>query len=209
VNPLQSINLAALAATLAAVVAGILKTFSDTQTINVSFIIGNSDSILLGVSIVLFRLKMALDDHKYFGDPERDENAYRAFGFVMAIFFWICFTIAGYLLNRPEEASKVLVAAYLLSFIWIGVHLLEIGSDEQRRISQRMIAVLRHKWIITNGIYGLMLILYDIGATVTVGVWEYHFDMSKWISFVVMLLTLVYDWVFSDSFRNFTKPQNV
>jgi len=133
VNFFQGINAAATFLILSAIVAGLARRLFDLQESPTWYLLDHLEIVYLALFIILLRIKTSLDDHKHFAEMQRDQNAFRYVGFVLAILSWVFWALAGYLVPFTVRASELLAIGILISTSWVVVHLIEILVDRERR----------------------------------------------------------------------------
>ena len=193
-------NNAASFAIFGAVTAGLARLLNGADIVDYSFIINNVDSIFLAFFIVSFRIKMHLDDYKYFKEFDADRNRLKYVGLLLAVITWIMMALSGFTIDHPHASSALLAVSFAISTIWIAVHLLEIASSRERRIAEKFIITLRNKWVIINSLYIITLLLYSAGASVMVALYGKSFVISQWVFIAIMIFIVIIDNLISDSF---------
>lgn len=159
--------------------------------------------ILLGLFIVVFRIKTSLDDHKHFGEEHQDQNLFRYAGFILAILSWLFWGIAAYLLYYTERSSEMMATSILISTMWILVHVIEMLSDPKRRKKEILTSLMRQKWALTNILYALCLVAHSGWFTPWLRVGSAR---PLWI----LLVLLMYDIVTSGTFKDLIpRPQSI
>lgn len=159
-NIYQGANAAATFLILSAIVAGMANHFHTAAASPIELLVAQPEVALLGLFLIVFRIKTLLDDHKYFAEPYQDKSALRYFGFVLAVVFWVFLGIAGYLLPFTIRSSEILAASILVSTLWAVTHIIEINLDKGRRNSELVTCLMREKWIAINVLYMLLLVAH-------------------------------------------------
>jgi hypothetical protein len=198
VNMFQSANGAATFLILSAIVGGLAKRFDGMEDDPFTYLYSHLAIIYLGLFLVVFRVKMFLDDHRHFGEQFQDKVKYRYVGFVLAVLSWLFWGLAAYLLTNPLRSSELMAAAILISTLWVGVHLIEIATDSSRRNLETLVSLIREKWILINIGYVLCL-----GAFL--GWFRPVIAKGDLKPLYVLLLSLTFDVVTSRSFTGILK----
>lgn len=198
-NLFQAANGAATFLILSAIVAGLAKYFEASPSSPLQSLLGQPDIILLGLFIVIFRVKTLLDEHKHFAESYQDKSNFRYVGFLLAVLSWILWGIAGYLLPNTARSSELMVASIAVSTLWVAAHVIEILTDKTRRNSEVLTSVMREKWVVVNILYILFL-----GSHIG---WLSPVVKEKAIAPLILLLVLLlFDVVSSRSLQHVTKP---
>jgi hypothetical protein len=156
-NLFQGANAAATFLVISALVAGLAKQAPDVQGSYSTYLWTQKAIVLLGLFIVLFRIKTALDDHRHFAEAAQDKNVFRYIGFILAVLSWIFWALAAYLLTNTLRSSELMTTSLLISTSWIIVHLIEILVDRERRKNELTTSLMREKWVLINIGYILCL----------------------------------------------------
>lgn len=179
----------------AALLTGLYKLVGDAD-ISLELLSKEADSIFLAIFLIFYRLKMHIDDHKYFKNFEDELDRFKHLGLVLAITIWFLLAFAGYYLKYPETSCHLIALSFAISTIWIALHLMEISKNNASSLTERLIQNLRQKWIIINVVYMILLELYaqesDILFTFR-GHIALHFDLAKWGFIVLMLIVMAAD----------------
>jgi hypothetical protein len=191
----QTMNNGASFMIFSALLAGIYKLLGDAD-ISWKLLSTNADSVFLAIFIIFFRVKMHMDDHEYFEHFKKELNKYKYLGLIFALTIWFLMAFSGYYLRYPETSCHLLALAFGFSTIWIVLHLMEISRENTDSIANRFIRNLRHRWIIINVSYIILLELYaqesDILFTFRGNI-AMHFDLAKWGFIVLMLIVMATD----------------
>jgi hypothetical protein len=157
-NIFQAANGAATFLILGALVPGLARHLEAVSDSPLDYLLANPPIILLGLFIVIFRIKTLLDDHKHFGEAYQDTNAFRYAGFMLAILSWLFWGFAAYLLPSTMRSSELMAVSILISTLWVAVHVIEILVDKTRREQEAVTSLLREKWVVINVLYMLCLV---------------------------------------------------
>ena len=198
-NLFQAANGAATFLILSAIVAGLAKYFDASTSTPLQDLLSRPEIILLGLFIVIFRVKTLLDDHKHFAESYQDKSNFRYVGFLLAVVSWLLWGIAGYLLPNTTRSSELMVASIGVSTLWVAAHVIEILTDKTRRINEVLTSVMREKWVVINILYMLLL-----GAHV--GWFSPIVEEKAKSPLVLLLVLLLFDVVSSRSLHDVTKP---
>lgn len=199
-NIFQAANGAATFLILGALVPGIARHLETIDGSPVDYLLANRPIVLLGLFIVLFRIKTLLDDHKHFGEAYQDTNVFRYAGFMLAILSWIFWGLAAYLLPSTIRSSELMAVSILLSTSWVAVHVIEILVDKNRREKEAVTSLLREKWIVINVLYMLSLVGH-------VGWFRPVIVSGASEPLVVLLLVLAYDILTSRTLKDILNAQ--
>jgi len=197
VNLFQSVNGGATFLILGAVVTGVGRRLLDVQDSPTWYLLEHREIAYLAIFIIVFRIKTSLDDHKHFGEKDRDQNAFRYIGFVLAILSWIFWAVAGYIVPSTVHASELLAIGILISTSWVVVHLIEILVDKDRQKNEAATSLMRQKWVLFNIGYMLCLVGY-------VGWYRPVIKEGTSAMLLVLLAILLIDILASRSFRDVT-----
>ncbi len=159
-NIFQRLNAGATFCIISSLIAGLVVSLSGNSESVIKFFWDNREISLVCIFILFFRIKLQFDDHKHFGESSQGKNKYRWWGLFIAFLSWIFMALAGYFVHTPEKASELLFLSILISTAWIGVHLLEISKDPEKKVKDEAIAVMREKWVILNVVYMFCLVSY-------------------------------------------------
>jgi len=188
-NPLQAINSAASFAIFSALIAGLVRMFDVDDDILWSSVVHNFDAFLLAVFIVLFRIKMHFDDHRYFATADLDIGHFQYMGVVLAILVWIEMAVSAGTVDRPKVSAWFLLISLLTSSIWIFTHFAQLVSlqndDSRPTILQRL------SWATFNMIYCMALGSYIMAGRVETGLfrnWSYLVHTSILLFMVAALI---------------------
>jgi hypothetical protein len=194
VNIFQSINVTTSLAALGACGIAVNRVISDLKPEDslAAAALKNLVPILLGVFIILFRIKTMFDDHQHFSEERQKKGGLRHVGFILALFSWLFWVIAAYLVFAPARAAELMVISITISTAWIAVHLIELIVDK-RRTQEIATALMREKWV-----------LFNAGYIITLGVfigWVKPVVPPQTISTLVVLFILfVFDYLTSRSY---------
>jgi predicted neutral ceramidase superfamily lipid hydrolase len=172
-NIFQAFNNALSAATLVAIVVGI---FRDPTPIRER----PPTLALFAGFLFLLRLKIFLDDHKYFQAPPTKDVHFKI-GFVVGVASWLLWILCAYSLKDLQDAYFLAGWAIGISTIWIVAVALKRGAYHEQYI-----------WIATNAIFVLLLW----------AVYRRNAPTGDWITWGLLGLAiglLVIDWIFSKS----------
>ena len=129
---------------------------------------------------LLIRLKIFLDDHKYFGTTET-KNVHFKIGFVVGVLSWFFWAFGGWSVPELQDAYFLVGVAISVSTVWIVAVALRTGAYREQYI-----------WIGTNALFVLFLwIAYRRNQP--------EGDLITWTVFGVGLLLVSFDFVFSKS----------
>jgi hypothetical protein len=172
-NFFQAFNLSVFVGTLGALVAGLSK---------VPFAVGDWPLTLWLLLAMFFflRLKIVMDDHKYFSQP-KTKNANFKIGFIAAVASWLFWGLGGYSMANLQQAYFMIGVATSISTLWIlAVACFEGASKEQ------------YVWIGTNTM--TILLLWGAYRRNAAGP-----DWVTWMLLGVILLLVLADFVYSKS----------
>jgi len=199
-NLFQAANGAATFLILSALVAGLAKHFDKIEGSLGKYIWGHRPLLYLALFIVLFRIKTFLDDHRHFAESYQDQTVFRYIGFILAILSWVFWGLAAYLLPATSRAAELMAISILISTLWVGVHVIEILVDSERRSKEAVISVMREKWVLVNIGYVLCLVAY-------LGWFRPLVAEEEPGALLILLALLAFDILTSRSFRNIiTQP---
>lgn len=198
-NLFQAANGAATFLILSAIVAGLARYFDTAKKSPLQDSLDRPDIILLGLFIVIFRVKTLLDDHKHFAESYQDKSTFRYVGFLLAVLSWLLWGIAGYLLPNTTRSSELMVASIGVSTLWVAAHVIEILTDKTRRNNEVLTSVIREKWVVINILYMLLL-----GSHI--GWFSPVVKESAIAPLALLLVLLLFDIATSRSLRDVTKP---
>jgi hypothetical protein len=146
-NLFQAANGAATFLILSALVAGLAKKLDTISGSPDRFLLNSPAIILLGLFLVVFRIKTLLDDHKHCAERQQDNNPYRYAGFVLAFISWFFWALAAYSLLSTIRSSELLATSILISTLWVAVHVIEILIDPKRRNTEVLTSITRERWV--------------------------------------------------------------
>ena len=138
-NLYQSLNVAFFGLTLAAVFGGLNKLQSPIGEIPVALWI-------FVAFLLLLRLKMCLDDHKYFGTAKTRTTPFKV-GFIVGVASWILWTLSAWAIPVIQTAYFFAGLAITVSTLWIVVTALRKGGAYREQ----------YIWIATNAAFVLLL----------------------------------------------------
>ena len=188
-NSFQSFNLSATIAILLLVPVGLHENFNEYSS-TVAYLTQNVEAVVLAAFMVLFKLKSHLDDHQYFGEIEDNKaGAIRYTEFAIGTISWIVFGLAAIDAAEPKRAAELLIVAFLISTLWVFVHLTQMY--QLPRSSEQGSAVKRLSWVLFNIGYVLALLGFILSSA------EYH-----WVSLLLLMALLTIDIIFSKSFSS-------
>lgn len=178
-NIYQSLNTTIFGGTLAALLAGLFKASGR--------VVDQPLTLWLFVAFfVLLRLKIFLDDYKYFGTTETKNTHFKT-GVVIGLTSWLLWAIGGYAVFTLRDAYLLVGTAIGVSTIWIIVVALRKGAYREQ-----------YYWVATNTIFMLLL-------------WNAHSrnrpegDWWTWASLGVAILWVLLDLAISRSFPELDK----
>ncbi len=126
------------------------------------------------------RLKIYLDDHKYFASTET-RNVHFKIGFVVGVVSWLFWALGGWLVPELRDAYFLVGVAISISTLWIVVVALRAGAYREQYL-----------WIGTNVLVVLLLwIAYRRNMP--------EGDWVTWIIFGIAILMVIIDFMFSKS----------
>ena len=135
---------------------------------------------LFAVFFLLLRLKMYLDDYKYFSTVDTKSTNFKV-GFVVGMISWVFWGLGALSVQDLQEAYFRVGIAITVSTIWIIVDALRKGAYREQYI-----------WLGTNATFVLLLwALYR--RNMPMGDWQ------TWLFLVIALLLVGCDFVFSKS----------
>jgi hypothetical protein len=172
-NIFQSLNLGMFGLTLAALVAGFAKIPAPLRQRPVT--------LWLFVSFfILFRLKMFLDDHKYFGST-KTKNVHFKIGFMVGFLSWLFWALGAWSVQSLRDAYFFVGVAILIATLWIIV-----VAVRKRPYREQYI------WLATNTLFVLILwISYRRNIT--------DADWVTWTALSIAIVLVLIDLVFSKS----------
>jgi hypothetical protein len=195
-NIYQTLNNAGSALIFAGVLAGTWKLLGDSD-ITPAFLLSHADSIFMLVFIVFFRIKMHLDDHKYFGTFTGNVSQSMYTGFILAVGIWFLMALAAGTVKYPETSAAILAISFAISTVWIVLHLREVAKIRVGSRDDRSVTQLRYNWITVNMLYIILLVLYNQEGDILITVHGYHVDLSKWGFILLMIGVMALDHFFS------------
>ena len=198
-NIFQAANGAATFLILSAIVAGLARYLDAAPGGPIQDLLNRPEIVLLGLFLIVFRIKTLLDDHKHFAESYQDKSSFRYVGFVLAIISWIFWGIAGYLLPSTTRAAEMMAVSILVSTLWVAAHVIEILVDKVRRNTESLTSVMREKWVVINVLYMLLLVTYD-------GWFRPIVPLGAKTPLALLLVVLVFDVLTSRSLRDVTRP---
>jgi hypothetical protein len=178
-NIYQSLNTTIFGGTLAALVAGLFKTSGEVTDQPLTL-------WLFIAFFVLLRMKIFLDDYKYFGTTET-RNPHFKTGFLIGFISWMLGAIGGYAVFNLRAAYLLVGAAIGTSTIWIVIVALRKGAYREQ-----------YYWFATNTIF--MLLLWNAQSRN-----QPQGDLWTWASLGIALLWVAIDLVASNSFPELDK----
>lgn len=173
-NIFQSLNVGVFGLTIAALFGGVNRYPGSIG--------GLPRSLWLFVSFIfLLRLKMCMDDHKYFGFAKTKSPTFKA-GFLLGFISWMFWGLAAWALPNPQTSYFLAGMAISVSTLWIVVAMARRGQayDEQ------------YWWIATNVIFVMLL-------------WELHRrhtpqgDWITWVALSALVILVITDLALSKS----------
>jgi hypothetical protein len=138
-NLFQSLNVAFFGLTLAAVFGGLNKLQSPLDKTPVTLWI-------FVAFLLLLRLKMCLDDHKYFGVAGTKSTSFKV-GFFVGVSSWILWTLSAWAIPAIQTAYFLAGLAISVSTLWIVVAALRKGGAYREQ----------YIWIATNAAFVMLL----------------------------------------------------
>ena len=112
---------------------------------------------------------------------------------MIAVAVWFLIAFAGGTIKYPETSATILAIAFAISTIWIAVHLIEVSAEKKENPINLKITSLRHRWIIINMTYIILLILFSLNADILVTVRGVHLDIATWGFILLMIVVMVSD----------------
>jgi hypothetical protein len=182
-NRYQTLNNGGSALIFAGVLAGAWKLIGDSD-VTWNLVVEHADSIFLMVFIIFCRIKMHLDDHEYFENFDNIISNHKYWSLMVAVAVWFLMAFAAGTIKYPETSANILAIAFAICTVWIAVHLMSPAP---------VMPSLRHKWIIINMAYIVLLILYALDADILFTVRGIHFDLTKWGFIVLMIVVMISD----------------
>lgn len=156
-NWFQGFNTASVVGVIGAIALSLFRSLESANIDTFEFLLQNKSMLLIGGFILIFKIKVALDDHQHFGESHQTMgNGYRLVGFVLACISWIFLIVAAYFFSNPIKSAENLIISLVISTSWIVVHLFEIFMDRRSR-KELIIVLMREKWILINMGYILIL----------------------------------------------------
>jgi hypothetical protein len=200
-NLFQAANGAATFLILSALVAGMAKHLESTKGSPDLDLLNHPNVICLGAFLVIFRIKIFLDDHRHFGEFVQDKNWYRYAGFALAVVSWFFWALAAYLLTSTERASELLATSIMILTAWIAIHVIEIlrDPDPARGIREVATSLKRQDWVLFNVAYILCLVTHA-GWFIPV------IPPGQTWPLLLLFVPLALDMRTSDSFRDLIPP---
>lgn len=159
-NLFQAANGAATFLIFSALVAGMARHFEAAKAEPFEEIAAHREMLLLGLFIVVFRIKTLIDDHRHFAEVVQDKLMARYIGFILAAGSWIFWGFAAYLLPYTIRSAKMMGTSLLISTAWIVVHVYEIMIDRERRNKEVITSLMREKWVMINLFYMTCLVAF-------------------------------------------------
>jgi len=191
-NRYQTLNNGGSALIFAGVLAGAWKLIGDSD-VTWNFVVEHADSVFLMVFIIFFRIKMHLDDHEYFENFGNIISNHKYWSLMVAVAVWFLMAFAAGTIKYPETSANILAIAFAICTIWIAVHLMDISESKKASPELSIMPSLRHKWIMINMAYIVLLILYSLDADILFTVRGIHFDLTKWGFIVLMIVVMISD----------------
>jgi len=172
-NVFQAFNNGLAVGFIAAFLAGIAHSQLPLRARSASF-------VLFGIFLCLIRLKIFLDDHKYFQTAATRTRHFKI-GFVVGVISWILWGLAALFIGSLEDSYFLAGTAILVSSIWIAVVAIRSGAYREQYV-----------WFGTNAAYVLLLwALYRRNGE--------EGDWVTWSLLGALLGVLLFDWIKSDS----------
>ena len=202
-NPLQAINSAASFAIFSALIAALIRMFDASDDIAWIDLVHKSDDFLLALFIVLFRIKMHFDDHRYFAAADRDADHLKYAGVVLAILVWIGMAVSAGTVDRPKVAAWFLLISLLISTVWIFTHFAELfplKNDEARPTFRQ-----RLSWATFNMIYCVALAAYVMAGSIGTGLFRGHSDLLHSAIMAFMIIALIVEKVRDKTYEGFVE----
>jgi hypothetical protein len=173
-NFFQSLNIGIFGLTLAAVFGGLNKLQNPLDQ--------TPATIWMFVAfVILLRLKMCLDDHKYFGSADRKTLGFKI-GFFIGVASWIMWILSAWMISDLRAAYYLAGIAIAVSLIWIVVSALRSGGLYREQ----------YFWLCSNAAYIILLWAAYIRDTV-------QKDGVTWGVLTAALALAVVDILFSKS----------
>ncbi|ESR25260.1 hypothetical protein N177_1777 [Lutibaculum baratangense AMV1] len=177
-----------------------MKTIQDASDSGGAISSGHVDVVLISAFIVMFCLKETFDDFKHFAEKPDGRERHRYAGFIVAVFFWIILAVAGFFVYKPGISALILCAFMAMTTIWVGIHVLEMMMDANRREEESGKIRLRVTWIIINCSYLIVLIAYVLGIAISISRGDTLLNVSgKWFLGGLFVI-LAYDMWISRSY---------
>lgn len=179
------------------------------------YVLSHKDIIFLSGFIINFRIKVLLDDHKYFGEREQSKHITRFFGFIIGIYCWTMWGFSSFSIRYPVTSSKFLLLALILASGWIFIHLCELvfrmnklnppsnestANPSERSETERSFlgGDFRQscKWLGFNIAYGCGLSIY-IWKTKLGFIFSNEYD---YLIFIALIVFNIIDYIFSKTY---------
>jgi hypothetical protein len=172
-NLYQSLNLALFVGAVVALIGGLAK-------ISTAITERPLTLWLFVAFFALLRLKMFLDDHKYFGNAKTNKVHFKI-GFIIGFVSWLLWVYGAWSVPVLPDAYFLVGVAITASTIWIVVTALRIGAYREQYI-----------WIATNALFVLMLWI----------AYRHRTPEDNWITWLAIgigILLVILDFIFSKS----------
>jgi hypothetical protein len=178
-NIFQSLNLAFSGGTLLALLAGLAKIPAPIRQRPLTL-------WLFVAFFFLLRLKMCLDDHKYYASPET-KNVHFKIGFMVGVLSWVLWVLAAWSVSVLLDAYFLVGVAVTISTLWIITVAVRQGAYKEQ-----------YFWMGTNALFVLLLwIVYRRNISDP--------DWMTWASLGAAIVLVIVDFVVSKSIPELEK----
>jgi hypothetical protein len=185
-NLFQAANGAATFLILSSMIAGLAKQLQIETVEPGTYFLQHIPVLCLAFFMIFFRIKTLVDDHKHFGEEIEGNHLSRYIGFMLAVFSWLLWALAAYLLPQPVRSSKLMAASLLVSTLWVIVHLLEVRTTGDKLKKSLLSVMFREQWAVINICY-----IFCLGAYI--GWFSPDIPAETIWPLVVLFLILIYD----------------
>ncbi len=161
-NVFQALNNAVFVGTLAALLGGLAKMPAP--------ITDRPLTLWLFVAFLfLIRLKIFLDDHKYFSSTET-KNPHFKIGFIVGVVSWFFWAFGAWSVTQLQDAYFLVGIAISISTLWIVAVALRAGAYREQYV-----------WIGTNSLFVVLLWV----------VYRRNMPEGDWVTWIILGLTVM------------------
>ena len=209
-NIFQSINASVLTAVVVAMVVGAKDYFGGQIAKGIFQLLYANIEVMLFISyLIVTKLKITFDDHKYFESDDFKSSPFKAAHFLLAATSWMFWIFAGYFSHIPTYAAGFLGVSFIVSTLWVILHAVEsawriepkITRNTVERAFQDAVRSLRQQWVLINVIFIAVLLSYNYGLDRILLNGSPNF-LGMPVAVLVLIGVLLYDIFISKPFDN-------